>query len=651
MELLSLSDIFQKKILRIPDYQRGYAWEKEHLAAFWNDIMRLEKGKSHYIGVLTLEPVPSSAWQKWEQDAWLIDGVSYRPFYVVDGQQRLTTSMILLQVIIESLPKGVEINYQSAESIKKDYILFKAEDGQRKSFLFGYEKDNPSDEFLRAKIFNEDSFGFLHLQTLYTKNLSAAKEFFKNEIDKLSTDEISVIFKKLTQRLKYNLYEIDDEIDVFVTFETMNNRGKSLTNLELLKNRLIYLSTLFTDNEGRSVLRRNINDAWKNIYRFLGENEKNPLGDDDFLRSHWIMYFKYTRIKGDDYAKFLLEEEFTAERINDSNNSENALTMEDISKYVTSLQKSIRPWFYIHNPTFDGMDYGNSDTTIMLDRLNRLSFKAFRPLILAALTSNQPTSEINALLMAAERYNFIVFSISKRRANVGDSEIYGYARDILKGDTIISSVIKWLDQKIINLYDRDSFYWYLNKKYTENLAKNKYGGFYSWDGLHYFLFEYEQHLLKKGKISPQKLGWADFKQSRGGSNTIEHIYPKTDTDPYWKEKFSQFNKKQKYFILHSLGNLLPLSLAKNAALQNSTFSIKKNNGEGVGYYNGSAAENEVNREENWTAENIAKRGLELLRFMEERWDINIGDDASKMQLLHLEFLSPSAEPENSKHGE
>lgn len=36
-----------------------------------------------------------------------------------------------------------------------------------------------------------------------------------------------------------------------------------------------------------------------------------PLNDDDFLNAHWILYFQYTREKGDDYIKFLLEKKFT----------------------------------------------------------------------------------------------------------------------------------------------------------------------------------------------------------------------------------------------------------------------------------------------------------------------------------------------------
>ena len=106
-----------------------------------------------------------------------------------------------------------------------------------------------------------------------------------------------------------NLHEIDDDYDVFVAFETMNNRGKKLTNLELPKNRLIYLTTLYDeafDEKDKSALRKKINDAWKEIYYQLGRNKSVPLSDDDFLRAHWIIYFRYSRKRGDDYIKFLL---------------------------------------------------------------------------------------------------------------------------------------------------------------------------------------------------------------------------------------------------------------------------------------------------------------------------------------------------------
>ena len=95
---------------------------------------------------------------------------------------------------------------------------------------------------------------------------------------------------------------------MFVAFETMNNRGKRLTNLELLKNRLIYLTTLYgkdvLDEQNEIALREMINGAWKEVYYQLGRNENEPLSDDEFLRAHWIMYFAYSRRKGDDYINF-----------------------------------------------------------------------------------------------------------------------------------------------------------------------------------------------------------------------------------------------------------------------------------------------------------------------------------------------------------
>ncbi len=61
------------------------------------------------------------------------------------------------------------------------------------------------------------------------------------------------------------------------------------------------------DNKDKGQLRKNINDAWKEVYYQLGRNQNHPpLADDEFLRAHWTVYFQYTRRKGDDYIKFLL---------------------------------------------------------------------------------------------------------------------------------------------------------------------------------------------------------------------------------------------------------------------------------------------------------------------------------------------------------
>lgn len=637
MKLNSLSDIFERRLLRIPDYQRGYAWKEHQVEDFWEDILQLENDRIHYTGVITLEPVKSGQYNKWEKDLWLIDGVGFRPFYVVDGQQRLTTSMILLQAILESVPSDTQLNYQAITSIRKHFIFYEADNKLQQSFIFGYVKDNPSDEYMKTKIFGEYSGSNQFVETLYTRNLSFAKNYFKERLKSLQIDEIAQIYKKLTQKLKFNLYEIDEEIDVFVTFETMNNRGKPLTSLELLKNRLIYLSTLFRDNEGREQLRTNINDAWKTMYTYLGMNPDVQLSDNLFLRNHWTMYFKYSRKKGDDYIEFLLDDKFSARNVTHPKSSEEALRIEEISDYVRSLQESIVYWFYMHNPYYAQSNYLTDDQKVWLDRLDRLSFRSFKPLILSAFVSKQNPQQITELLRAAERYNFTLFNLSQRRANTGDTELFGMSRDLLAGDRILTDVLKTINWWIDKYYDPEKFLAHIKEKYE--LDRD---GFYHWDGVRYFLFEHEQWLREKGKQATSKLSWDVLKSNKKDHVTLEHIFPQTPDDDYWSERFGYLSELEQRHLTHSLGNLLPLSRSKNSSLQNDRFPLKVNNGDGVGYYNGSVSENEVAQRPEWTPIEIRKRGFDLLSFMEKRWGIALGDDDFKGQLLHLAEVDFSA---------
>jgi hypothetical protein len=53
----------------------------------------------------------------------------------------------------------------------------------------------------------------------------------------------------------------------------------------------------------------------------------------------------------------------------------------------------------------------------------------------------------------------------------------------------------------------------------------------------------------------------------------------------------------------------------------------------IGYRNGSYSEIAVARQPDWTPDDIIARGLEMLRFMEQRWNISLGSDADKQTLL------------------
>ncbi|GAB0174620.1 MAG: hypothetical protein HHAS10_04990 [Candidatus Altimarinota bacterium] len=684
-QLVNINKIFKNKIFRIPDYQRGYAWQIRQLKDFWEDINSLEEGKNHYTGVISLEEVKKEIWEQWHEDKWVIENKGYDVFFVVDGQQRMTTCVILIQAILDVAKTLRENTYENNEDfelcdtklsdIKRDYTVIEKSNGIQRSYIFGYEKDNPSYEFLKTKIFNEHSSSNQGQETIYTQNLENAKKFFVDNLLEIPENErlekLEVIFRKVTKNLLFNEYVIESDIDVSVAFETMNNRGKKLSDLELLKNRLIYLTTLFSvDQSDKDELRKRINDAWKEIYFQLGRNKENPLNDDDFLKAHWTMYFKYSRKTGDDYIHFLLDDYFSPKRVlkeidvaikikeaqevrdellddveediplETSQKEKKGLEIGDISLFAESIQKASSAWYDTYNPETN--QRLTSDERKWLDRLNRLGMGYFRPLIMSSFLSRNTTADERVLLFKTiERYIFIAFRLTQMRSNYGNSEFYNLSRDLYYGNTTIANIVEALEERIQFSFNDDgsfkinAFYDFISNKFRFG-AKT---GYYSWGGLRYFLYEYEQYLLESSKNSTAKITWEKFTKEQD-MISIEHILPQTPDKSCWSHFVSQYSPEEMNYFTNTLGNLLALSQPKNSSLQNDCYENKRVDGEkNRGYFNGSYSECRVAETyKEWTPYSIKERGLELLGFMEERWNINLGDDTTKMKLLNLEFL-------------
>ncbi|MFW5871646.1 MAG: DUF262 domain-containing protein, partial [bacterium] len=628
--------------------QRGYSWETNQLEDFWEDLINLKGDKIHYTGLLTVEPISKSSVEnieKWRDDLWLFER-ELGAYYLIDGQQRLTTSIILINELLNQFADNEGINFKD-KSYWVNKFLFQAYGENYKSYIFGYERDNPSDEFFKTKILEQESSTADKVpeQTLYTSNLKTAKGFFKKELKKLEKHELEEIFKKVTAKLKFNFYEIDDELDVYVTFETMNNRGKPLSNLELLKNRLIYLSTLLDiDDQTRARLRKDINETWKTIYEYLGKNKDNAMDDDEFLRNHWIMYFKYDRKESASYAKFLLNKKFTAK-----NAIKGEIELTDVKEYIDSLSKCVKSWFYLFNPQFSNYE---DETKEWIQKLNRLGMSAFPPLFMAVMTKCNE-NDFLPLFKSVERFIFLVFRLTQRPSNTKNNHFYRLANSFYFNNnrTSIESAIENVDYMTDGGYEQDEEYYYegwFDLGAFNNYVKDQYDkgeGFYSWNGLRYFLFEYELFLQQKANGN-QKVSWTDFNK-RKKEDTIEHIYPQTPKDNCWTSVFNEHSKKERKILLNTLGNLVLLGQSKNSEFQNKCFDFKKKHtnkdGNEVGFFNGAYSEIEVSSYGNWTSTEIQSRGEKMLSFLEERWEVDFEEwEISKEDLLKLEFLKKEA---------
>ena len=287
---LKLKDVFTETLFRVPDYQRGYSWDSEQLDDLWEDLDNLYEAKEHYTGLITITET------KIQDAGW----TGFRVYYVIDGQQRLTTLVILLKVLTD---KARQLGMKELDSlpisdvVQKYLYKINTNNTSVKASILSYSADDPSDEYFKSKIL-EIKQPTENTQTAYTKRLEAASDYFTDKIKTYDQNRVNELFKIVTNKLVFNQYIVEGDREVSMIFESMNNRGKKLSALELLKNRLMYISEkLQVKDEERTELREEIKKAWKIVYEWLGKNEL--LDDDEFLRAHWIMYYNYERRQSD----------------------------------------------------------------------------------------------------------------------------------------------------------------------------------------------------------------------------------------------------------------------------------------------------------------------------------------------------------------
>jgi uncharacterized protein with ParB-like and HNH nuclease domain len=594
MEAQNLSELFSTRIFRTPDYQRGYAWSEKQLSELWDDLEEIhindnEEYKKHYTGTIFLKEIPAGSTEKW------LSGVKF--YDVVDGQQRLTTISILLFELLNA----TEIGYaeESKADLLKKYIVTSNMSGNSKIYRFSYLETNKNYKFLLREIF-ENSKEILPVtyKNHYTENLQFAKDFFKKKILGISHEERGAVYQKLTTSLLFDIRTIENDLDVQAVFETMNNRGKPLSTLEKLKNRLIYLTAkLQCSQEDIEILRKSINDAWGNIYTWLAQNPRQVLNEDVFLSAHLSLYRKpeeYTFSEA--MADKKVFEMFCnkAEKYN-----EETVSYSKIEDYILELSKLAPIWFEIHN-----------SKSQLINKILTMDSRKEVKIFLTAIINEKRDNKEDAFdkiekILFRNRVPGIWLMDERTMAN--------WARELYNQEKSLVDILDEMDELLahpINNNDIINGFKYL---FTyERGAK----GFHRWWNLKYFLFEYENWLKTKALETNDKVTLADFDET-----TIEHIIPQqfaanwqnevNDVTNYLKDE-NQIAQTRKV-IINTLGNLTILKNGKNSSLDNKSWEVKK-----VRYSTGSYNEIAISKYSTWTKESISERGKEMLKFLETK---------------------------------
>lgn len=274
-QLLAGGSVFQ-----IPRFQRDYSWKEENWEDLWSDIVDLVDDPSadaHYMGYLVLQP-------KGDQS---LD--------IIDGQQRMTTlSLIVLagmRKVSELIRAGIDPSRDETRlaELRRTYIgqldtvslevnpkltLNRNNDHYYQTYLITL-RDMP------ARGFKASEHQMRKATDWFARRLNA----YIRETGRPETEHgmvIAELIDKLSRGLFFTVITVDDELNAYKVFETLNARGVKLAAPDLLKNYLLSIISRDSDPSTHDAELDKVEQRWSNILeRLQAENITS------YLRTYW----------------------------------------------------------------------------------------------------------------------------------------------------------------------------------------------------------------------------------------------------------------------------------------------------------------------------------------------------------------------------
>lgn len=645
--LLTVEETYRQNNFVIPEFQRGYAWGEDQCKALWDDVVNLTRqaqSNHHYCGTIMIS--------REAQEAGKVE--------LIDGQQRMTSISLMLAALGVG---GFPIEFRKNEGLQTYFDYHAMQHAQH-----------------GASLSRHNSY--------YARNIAQAAGYFAERSGALTEVQRLELAQILRERFKLFVLEIQPDFDVHVAFETINNRGKPLSTLEKLKNRLIFLASKTVAAEASKATTLEVHRCWKNVYAALGAG-RDLLDDDEFLRAHAMGWFRHER-KAEWLSSRLFDEEFSLH---------SEVSGEKIVAYVRSLEQAAACWHLMHAP-----EKLPPQVACQLLALDKVANSSSRPLLLWALLRlsqeyplllQKPAADggwalpFAQLAKQAERFAVLVVMVNNRLSNVGQSDmnrsayalahpgelVYSNHPEVLPppdgrgavefAESLMRSIIYNGDssQEVGENESRDSRYvnarfrWFgyfdpalIPYVFDERLRKH--AGFYNWAFGKLALYAWEDFLRGEKGRPEKKMPWERF----AWDDSVEHVYPQSP-HKLWQESIALNGRSSQAAhnaIGNSLGNLLLLSRSRNASLSNLPYVNGKDvAGKRDRFTTGSYSEIQVAQLcQEWTVLQIAARGIAILKQAQQTWDFEVvadnekltawlpllfGDQAEKVQQGHFSF--------------
>lgn len=577
MELRSIDKLLQYGIFTIPDYQRGYSWGKEQLVEFFEDLIDVEYVKEHYTGTVTIIKSGSEK----------IGVKTHITYDLVDGQQRLTTIHLLLSALYFRLKK---IEKEDEDIIRN--VIYK-----EKTLLRLNNKKNQ--EYFTYIIKNDiTNINDFECENKTQKNLKFAKEYFSKSFERLNYKRLISIYSNLITKFKVNIFELQEEAEVGLIFETMNDRGLPLSDIDKIKNYLIYISHRLSENNLAKDINRKFGEMFKELMKVQSTSNVTK-SENLFLKNSYLIYSGETKDLNDIHKKVktkLIPKKhiFKNPNIFTINQKLKDDKIKSIIEFTSHLVGSSKEYAKILNCNFNN--------ELINEGLTRLKFlhklESFAPILLAITTNKRWQKNKEHLIVIIgllEIFAMRVSFIGNRKANTGIIALNEIAYKIRIETTNFTKVKKDIRKLIKNNISV--------REFKKEIVNKEYYGKGIDELIKYFLYEYEVHRSKENN-SNFKLPCIQefFSETKGYS--IEHIHPQ-------KTLIGDIKVSK----IHLFGNLV---LTKdNSLLDNKIFESKKR----IYAISELTSENDLVSYEKWDDKEIIERGKLLSKFGQDRWKI------------------------------
>jgi len=553
---LNLNEILSNgKIYRVPQFQRDYSWEQDNLEDLWNDVeMAKSNAAPHYMGSVVLQSRNSKDYQ------------------IIDGQQRFTTLSILSLALIAEIKSLIdngmeqEANQERIDILMRQYIGYKDPSSLRYSSKLFLNENN--DSFYQNRLLEFKPPISERKLSDSEKLIWAAYKFFREKVTKKfkgksGADLASFLNNIVGELMMFIQITVQDELNAYTVFETLNSRGIELTSTDLLKN---YLFSLVAS--GATEL-RHVKNQWKKIIDTIGLKEF-PV----FLR-----YFLLA-------SKRIVTKEYLFKEI------KGFVKRENIFDLLDQMEFYAYNYMALGNPD-DELWAGDKDNRNAISILNAFKVTQWKPLAMVAhekLDSSGFKRLLQAIIAISYRYNVI----AKLQTNDMEKVYSRAAIDLFTG---VSTTIQGTLNNLKPLYledDKFKSYFEIKQFSTKNAADKKL--------VRYTLYKLEGQVENGSQC--------DFEMDNG---TIEHILP--ESYPFaWEQDFSEEDFERNVYML---GNLTLLEASKNnREAADHIFEEKKK----VYATSRFALTRNIDYPQ-WLPQNIKKRQSELAKLATAIWKV------------------------------